>query len=79
MGIFFEIALWAGALLGLVYFIYVIFYSDHERIRRAHRDQHHLRRFERRQDEFGDRRKSENGAPPEGQDRRQTPRRRGDE
>lgn len=75
MGVFVEIAIWGVAVFAAVYFIYLIFFSGHERLRKQISEQRNRHRFERREMERGDRRK-EDAAPPTDSGERRMGRRR---
>lgn len=72
MNFFLDVLLYGAAVFALVYFIYIQFFSRHERLRRLNKGQ--KRRFERREGERGDRRKARDGSPA-GDDQRKEPRR----
>ena len=74
MNFFLDVLLYGAGIFALVYFIYVQFFSEHERLRRLTHEQKPRPRFERRQTELGDRRKGEH-EPVDPENKREGPRR----
>ena len=71
---FIEMALYGVGAVLIAYLVYTLFFSTKDQARVQAQQASKRKRFERREAERGDRRKSE-AVPPEGVERRQGPRR----
>ncbi|MDB5972386.1 MAG: hypothetical protein JWQ90_4836 [Hydrocarboniphaga sp.] len=73
LAMFVEMALYGVGAAVIIYLVYTLFLSGGGKSAKAGPKKH--RRFERREGERGDRRKSDQGPPPGVEDRRKDPRR----